>query len=730
MNSISLQVLGSACWSVVLAAWLGTLDVTFGIVLSGRDTAESQQLAFPMVNTVAARSILHGSSKSFLGYMQGTIIEVHQYRAFPLRKAMSVAKAPKPLFNTLFLLQRHPDSNRPRDSRATLLESKYVSAATEFAVCVELEDNGECLTWRLAGEDAFVSAQMVVELCDQLERVLQHFLHDVEAKMLHFEEDHVSICGLEPFSITEQRSRPRQVSVEPLASSDESINWSETALLIRGALAGVAGIPESSVLQHHTPYHLGLDSVSVIKVSFLLRKRGLEVSPRTLLAASSITEMADLVEQNQPGSGSLKSLEEQEKNLSKLVDIHETLHAARVQPGHVQDTLPALPMQEYMMTSWQNSAGRLFWPTFKYRLASHVSFASLESSWRALVASEPILRTCLIATTKRPMPFMQVVLRPNVGGPHEAVMLQTSDVEQLEDQDESNCPWPQVRVTASKHHDCTWILQIKIHHALYDGVSLPRLISRLEMALRGAVLDHPEQYLHHWKRFVHFHHDKQATSSRQAFWTEYLKHSSDTRLSLDDEAQVQRTAYFERAAIADVRKLRATSTGHGVGIPAIFLASMAQVVRQKVKFEQDDIFLGVYCAQAGQVKELGETFPKLNILPLRVRMTQDADLVEVALQIQKDLHSITSPINSLASLSEIRDWTGISIEICVNFLNDEVGRYENGNSPGGRYIEAMNDYTVEINGERAGSPGTHAPWLQPNTVRDIAHVSLEATNIY
>lgn len=112
-EGITLQALGQTCWALVLASYLNSFDVIFGVVLSGRDTEESSQILFPTMNTVVVRSIIHGSATQMLRDMQDSCIYATQFQHFPLRKVQAAAeKKGKRLFDSLFILQRKPSSSQ------------------------------------------------------------------------------------------------------------------------------------------------------------------------------------------------------------------------------------------------------------------------------------------------------------------------------------------------------------------------------------------------------------------------------------------------------------------------------------------------------------------------------------------------------------------------------------------------------------------------------------------
>lgn len=108
-KGITMQALGQTCWALVLGSYMKSLDVVFGVVLSGRDTEEANQVMFPTMNTVVVRSIIHGSTKQMLRDMQVGCANAIQYQQFPLRKVQAAAgtKGSK-LFDSLFIVQKTP----------------------------------------------------------------------------------------------------------------------------------------------------------------------------------------------------------------------------------------------------------------------------------------------------------------------------------------------------------------------------------------------------------------------------------------------------------------------------------------------------------------------------------------------------------------------------------------------------------------------------------------------
>lgn len=128
-HGITMQSLGQACWALVLGSYLNSLEVVFGVVLSGRDIEEASDVLFPTMNTVVVRSIIHGSGKQLLQDMQNGSANAIQYQHFPLRRVQAAAKTTDGrLFDSLFIVQR---ALGPQTSNERIYESVGSDSSVE-----------------------------------------------------------------------------------------------------------------------------------------------------------------------------------------------------------------------------------------------------------------------------------------------------------------------------------------------------------------------------------------------------------------------------------------------------------------------------------------------------------------------------------------------------------------------------------------------------------------------
>ncbi|KAI5297387.1 U3 snoRNP protein, partial [Ascosphaera pollenicola] len=294
-EKISPQALSLACWSLVYAGYIHKLDVVFGIVMLGRDSEDAEQMMFPMFNTVAFRSILHGSRRGLLRYTQERIDTIREFQHFPLRRAKAFAQnvsGDVGLFDTLFIYQRNP-GQRISGDRGGLYKSIGGESEVEVPVCAEMEVVGDKVVWRVSARDTVLGDEDVAALFERIEAVLEEVMNKPREKVVSEVEDGLSICRCPAFRGDDDG---KSEEVGRLTSRKDDGNWEATRLerQIMDALASVAGISADEISPDQSLFHLGLDSISAIKVSSLLRKQSIFLAVSEMVKAGTVPEMAKL----------------------------------------------------------------------------------------------------------------------------------------------------------------------------------------------------------------------------------------------------------------------------------------------------------------------------------------------------------------------------------------------------------------------------------------------------
>ncbi|KAJ0119826.1 hypothetical protein J7T55_014031 [Diaporthe amygdali] len=705
-HAVSQQVVAQACWATILATHCKTLDVAFGVVLSGRDTEASEAMLFPTMNTVPVRAVLYGSVSSFLHYMQDNMAGVSQFQNYPLRKIQALVQDRQTsLFNTLFIMQKsgvETTGESRAEARKPLMKSIDSSSAVDYPVCVEMEISGENIIWRTACDNGYLSPDDTHHLLEELKNVLKFLINSPEKDVLQFSDDGVSVCGLPAFQ-PQGRTNLEQTQElkEPRIVGKDDV-WSDAEGTIRQVLAGMSGLEEASIRKSYNLYHLGLDSISAIKVSSALRRQGLNVSVRDMIQATSISEMATKISKS-PDATSLESSFQSQNDtqiLNKIsggVSPNDLLQSASIDLREVQEVSQATAMQTHMLSVWQNTQGTVFFPEFQYRLSGIADRDAIEAAWKDLVGQIPVLRTIFLATSHNSTPFLQVV---------------------LSEKSETKNPFVSLRLQPNGVRN--WVLRLKIHHALYDGVSLPMIMERFKDLLsQGAATGKRENGLASWGGLVFSSMNEQTRTSQKSFWTQYLDGAKAVPLRLansNSTSMGKRVSFLMQTAVSNTSRLKALCLQHGISIQSAFLAAYARVL-SKLSGRNDVVF-GVYIANRSI--EQTSTYPTLCLIPLRVRVPEAFDIVEVASVIQRDIFDISKPENVTVGLWEIKDWTGVLVETFVNFLSLPEDDSSTGKDDGVVELEAIrfDDATTAVEDESTAVDPRQVSWLEKNTVSD------------
>ncbi|KAF7566642.1 EntF, Non-ribosomal peptide synthetase module protein [Pyrenophora tritici-repentis] len=671
-SNISLQTVGQTVFALVSAFYTHSLDVTFGSVLSGRDDDEMSQLLFPTMNTVAIRAILHGNGTEMLRYVQDNLANIKQWQHYPLRKALSQAGVGGRLFEGLFIYQKSLEQGQNRSQE--LYTSVGGHSDVEYPVCVEMEVIGDALVWRCAVKEEVFNEEGAKVLLDRMDDVLKYLMANPEAPVIGITTAGTSVCGLPMFG--EDGTGQAKISELPQDKRVEISADTPTTRKIRKILAAVSKIPEDEITSDMTIFHMGLDSISAIKVSSLLRKQNVIITVGEMLRAGTVAKMARVVAERAAQASHHNDQDDLSAILESLqgLDIADLLDRACINNKNAANVLPVTAGQLYMLSMWVNTDGSNFHPEFTYEMHGDASFEALQSAWEALVRQSTILRTCFVSTTDDQAPYVQIVLKEVESPITDVTNCEEYELCSLVQQISSAQPWAHVFVSKVPSG---WKLTLKIHHALYDGVSLPLLMQQLQNLCNGGAAPPCNDA---FDRLIAHSSTASAQQERKAFWEAYLNGVAQKPLPQPPSPPTARTEVF-MPALLRTNNLEKTTRQHGISTQALFLAAYAKIYsRLTAANSSTDVVIGVYLANRSlPIANLSTAaVPTVNLLPLRVISPQAHSLIETATQIQADLLSISSPANA-SSLFEIGDWTGVKIDTFVNFLSlPDVQQQEQG----------------------------------------------------
>jgi aryl carrier-like protein len=299
------------------------------------------------------------------------------------------------------------------------------------------------------------------------------------------------ICGL--VDIDKLRTIFTEFSIEDkqeyVVESQDSRQWSSIESTIRTVIADVAGLSEGEIQRTQTIFHLGLDSINAIQLSSNLRKEGIDLTVAEIIREATVEKMAMAVGFK---SDNLIAIERSPLDTRNLliksmegVDITHCLNG--ISQEKIDAVYPITPGQLYMLEAWKNSSGALFMPTFVFK-CTLIEIHDIQSAWESLLQREPILRTTFRPTENDEIPYIQVIFKKD---PVQFNWYQSSQpisekfLGLVKDQEQAKpvdfmLPLARLCVVNSPRET---IILLTIHHALYDGVSLPIILSRLRNLL-------------------------------------------------------------------------------------------------------------------------------------------------------------------------------------------------------------------------------------------------------
>jgi amino acid adenylation domain-containing protein len=699
-SNVSLQTLGQSVFAIVVASYVRSLDVSFGSVLSGRDDETIPHLLFPTMNTVAIRIILHGTRIELLRHVQDSFSNVKQWQHFPLRKALGLAGARGGLFESLFIYQKSVSSSKNDDQKLYTSIEGY--SDVEYPVCVEMEVIDGKLVWRCAVKDEVFDSAGAEELLARLDRVLSEILQRPDQPVINFSSQGISVCELPPFKNENAEDVACSNTDLMKGQNEESEHQRRTVRTIRQVLAAVSGIAEDNITDDMTIFHIGLDSISAIKVSSLLRRKDIVLSVGEMLKAGTVHGMARIVDLRVTQSSN--GVEDHSSTIeSVLLDLDhvDIIRRANDEGLDIDDIseaqmLPATAGQLYMISMWLRTNGSNFYPEFTYRLSGDLPFETLQNAWRMLLAANPILRTYLLATQDKQIPYVQLIHRS--GKQHETIIDVTGrteeEVNQIVSLNKISQPWARLYIAQSK---IGWDLRLKIHHALYDGVSLPILIRQFQGLCNGDTQAPPNDVL---AKFVASSVGPSVLKSRRSFWQEYLDGVRQSLVTQSRSSVAKKTEIFTRSLIS-TKVLEGTARRNGVSIHALFLAVYAELYAALTRSPRtQDVVIGVYLANRSlSITDIeSAAVPTVNLVPLRVCRSIQNVLTATARQIQVDLQRIGESAHASASLWEIAEHTAVKIDTFVNFLTlpDAQGK-EEGQGKEGVQIAQTSQWEEDVN---------------------------------
>ncbi|CEL05644.1 hypothetical protein ASPCAL06761 [Aspergillus calidoustus] len=462
-RSSSLQTtvpnLMQAMFALLLADYMGSSDVTYGLVLSGRTVSAhgAESVLLPCITTIPGRLNTKDSSTvtNVIEAVQRATVRSLDFQHTPLRRMQQWLKSEKPLFDCLFSYIRSGTS-----PKHNLWKEHDSTMPSEYPLALEVRADSEANSLELdcIFSSHFGSQRDAGEFLEKLEAVLSDVVSG----------DTVS---LDNFNLPQTRVPDSHL---PSTQWDNS-SWSFTETKVQRLTSSFCGLDSTAISKGASFLSLGIDSVSAIQFARKLRDDGLKVSSSDILRFSCVGALAKHIDEasTKPQTNGVKQPKEGVISLSKYREIIPLLSEA----DSISSMFECTPLQSGMITQTISSGGKLYVNPHPIRLNDSVDIDQLKTALQQVIQRNGILRTSFH--------LMEDIGESWVGAVHSAILLDWTEINLPSDanviskvmslfsfNEGVSFEVPPVRAVLVNQPESK-ILVIIMHHALYDGASLP-----------------------------------------------------------------------------------------------------------------------------------------------------------------------------------------------------------------------------------------------------------------
>ncbi|GFG04010.1 nonribosomal peptide synthetase 2 [Aspergillus lentulus] len=588
-----------ALFALVLADRVDSSDVTYGLVLSGRAVAvpDADSVLLPCITTIPARLNTNG-----LTTVAEVVRSVHQstaqsleYQHTSLRRIQRWLKSEKPLFDCLFSYIRSTPA--PKHSFWEQLESNMPS---EYPLAVEIEANNEKdeVYVHCGFSPSFGSSNSGQEFVEKLDALLSAFLSGDDIAL-----DSFSLAGSGP-------SGSRETEVKWDAAT-----WSTTEIKIRDVTATFCGLDVVNVSKGTSFISLGIDSVTAIQFARKLRELQFEVAPSDVMRFPCVGALAKHI--GERSAGGRQSARSEDKKPRVSLAAHRDSVRLLGDGDSVAAMFECTPLQAGMITRTLGSDSQVYVHPHIVRLSNGVEIDRLKNATAEVVSKNDILRTSFHPITENGVIW--------VGAVHTNPPLQWEEITLSSDADViaeltslysfrevTYFETPPLRFVLADRED-EKLFVVLMHHALYDGASLPLLFEDLAAAYRcQATAERP--------KFSDIsHHILEGQNESCDFWTKKLAGYEPIEIPpLSSSDVTDRMLLSERKIGLDVEKVVQSCKAMEVTVQSVALLAYAKVLACLVG-KRDVVFGQVLAGRSLPVPGADQTIgPLFNTVAQRV----------------------------------------------------------------------------------------------------------------
>ncbi|KAI4155608.1 MAG: hypothetical protein LQ340_000881 [Diploschistes diacapsis] len=393
----------------------------------------------------------------------------------------------------------------------------------------------------------------------------------------------------------------------------------------------VIGLPAGSVGADDNFFRIGGDSISAMKLvgladaeNLILTVLNIFRNPKLSELARTCTTLKKTADPELQQFALLKQAEPVEQTL------HELASQCRIEVASIQDAYPCSPLQEGLLTLSMKQAGAYVAKNV-FKVPSNADVGRLQAAWQQTVDEVDILRTRIVHT--KSSAFVQVVLKT------ESITWKTVGTLREAESDAIKIPLfnggtlaQYTIVNGSK--PSTRYFVWSIHHALYDGWSMPMVLERFESNYRATEPRSPQLP---YSRFIQYLGEVDWKASDE-YWKSKLSETSALRFPAVNLSTSEDT--FQSKKLTHSVRISRDFASTGVTLPTIIRAAWALVIATYTS--SNDVVFGETLAGRdipvpGITSVLG---PTLTTIPQRVRLDKAFSLQHLL----QEIHQLSAEV--------------------------------------------------------------------------------------
>ncbi|CCO26027.1 Hydroxamate-type ferrichrome siderophore peptide synthetase [Rhizoctonia solani AG-1 IB] len=338
------------------------------------------------------------------------------------------------------------------------------------------------------------------------------------------------------------------------AYSPDFDGWTAPQMKFRDLLVAFTKIPASNIQPSSQLAALGLDSISSIQLTSMVKRAGIKLSAADVARSITVADVAAIIARNS-GLPRLSDEKSASPLSHPLLDDHVITKVRRTLPPSLQDAVellaPVTPGMDFILSSWVRSGGWRFQHAFTFKLAPSVSPSRLHQAWNKLVERHAILRTifttlgnqniiCVLKPGSISTPWNEVIVDGSVGDLEEVGKIAKKTVD--------NPPrlrnGPAARVTYMRGKEGDYLI-LEMHHVLYDAWSFNMILRDLEDIYLGKALTERNDLRQLMNAIV----SQENIQEQRTYWETALRDFEPSMVELSRTTQPNTQGFLSSMAI-------------------------------------------------------------------------------------------------------------------------------------------------------------------------------------